>query len=149
MLVPVFPFAPLAPGTVAGTVSGVVGGVAVVGVFPGGGVCVLVTPLGPMTPSGATSPRGCWGVGSKDTQPARGPRYTCGHACASAPRTVTSSGPLYLPVVKPTTTRLGRPRDRASATYAPANCSHEPDRVWIKKLSKGSVPAGDAGGVSV
>ena len=138
-------FDPLGAGTVVGTLNGAVGDGAVVGEPEGPVGTVLVTPLGPTTPSGASSPLGSWGVGSKDTQPARGPRYTCGHACASAPRTVTSPGPPYRPAVKPTTTRLGSPRDRASTTYAPANCSQLPDRLWVRKLTKGSVPGGDAG----
>ena len=80
---------PLGAGTVVGTVSGAVGGGAVVWEpTPVLGV-VVFTPPGPTTPSAATSPRGCCGVGSNETQPARWPRYTCGHACASAPRTVT------------------------------------------------------------
>ena len=74
-------------GTAVGTVSGADGGA--VGGPTGVVGTELFTPLGPTTPSEATSPLGCWGVGSKDIQPARGPRYTCGHACASAPRTVT------------------------------------------------------------
>src|ERR1700677_4089740 len=85
-------------GTVVGSVVGSVVGTASGAVGSGPVVCEagevvgveVLTPLGPTTPSGATSPRGCCGVGSKDTQPARGPRYTWGHACASAPRMVTS-----------------------------------------------------------
>jgi hypothetical protein len=65
-------FDPGEAGSVVGTLN--VGDGAVVGEPEGPVGTVLVTPLGPTTPSGASSPLGSWGVGSKDTQPARGPR---------------------------------------------------------------------------
>lgn len=64
-------FEPLGIGTVVGTVSGAVGDGAVVWEPTAVVGVVVLTPLGPTTPSGVSSPRACCGVGSKDTQPAR------------------------------------------------------------------------------
>src|SRR5579875_3019526 len=86
---------------------------------------------GSSTPRAADEAPGVVGVGSTETHPAPGPRYTSGHAWASAPVTVYAPVPSLAPGRKPTATRVGRPRLRASTAKAPANCWHEPALVTV------------------
>jgi hypothetical protein len=61
---------------------------------PVGGTTVGVL-VGPMTPSGTTSPVGCCGIGSNETQPAA-PRYTWGVTAAGLLPASQSAGAVVI-----------------------------------------------------
>jgi hypothetical protein len=75
-------------------------------------------------------------VGSKDTQ--LPPMRTWGQAWASLPRT-TITPSLVLPGVNPMATRAASPETRAITAKAPANCSHDPVREPVRKLTRASL----------
>ena len=74
-------------------------------------------------------------MGSKDTQlPST---RTWGQAWASLPRT-TLTPSLGRPGVNPMATRAASPEARAITAKAPANCSQDPVRVRVRKVTSGS-----------
>jgi len=77
---------------------------------------------GSRTPRGEAAPTPVSGVGSTDTHPPWGPRYTSGQTWASAPVTLNESSGPGRPARKPTARRDGIPSSRAMTANAPANC---------------------------
>src|SRR5208282_2587384 len=127
----------VAVGTVGFTTAGF--GMDTLGNVPGPVGLGRPRPAGPSTPGGESSPEGSWGVGSNDTQlPSI---TTCGQAWASLPR-ITLIPSFGRPGVKPMATRAARPDARASTANAPANCSQDPVRVTVRKVTSGFPPAG-------